>query len=270
MGFINKLCAKIIGKQEAEKPAVQNADNSISSQGNLINSIEKVLKGYYKGQKNSFDDKILKIWVKETLQYDSLKDSDFVKELTYSLYNQIGAAFSSIELSPGPLPEKNDFTKVTESVYIQLYQKTQPARCSKAMISAMKNYGSMIEEKYILDAQKIEQMPSKRYNIGIGESPEIRGRFRINHIAIDDDPECSGFERNRHVSRTHAYIRYSTEDGFLLHAEPEGTMKAGKRTRILREEAMIEVDDVVAQPLKDGDCIELNRNVRLMFRIITN
>ena len=32
---------------------------------------------------------------------------------------------------------------------------------------------------------------------------------------------------------------------------------------------MIDVDNVVPQPLKNGDCIELSRNVRLMFNVLS-
>ena len=55
----------------------------------------------------------------------------------------------------------------------------------------------------------------------------------------------------------------------MLHAETEGTVLAGMRTRILRDEEMIDVDNVVPQPLKNGDCIELSRNVRLMFNVLS-
>ena len=55
----------------------------------------------------------------------------------------------------------------------------------------------------------------------------------------------------------------------MLQAEPQGTIKAGMRTRILRDEAEIEVDDMVPQPLRNGDCIELSKNVRLIFKVLS-
>ena len=139
----------------------------------------------------------------------------------------------------------------------------------QAEITALKNYGSLKMDRYELDSLSIEELPSKRYNIGAGEYPDLSGRFRCNHIAIDDDPESEGYERNKHVSRTHAYIRYNPDNGFMLQAEPEGTVKAGMRTRILRENMEIDVDDIVPQPLRNGDCIELSKNVRLIFKVLS-
>lgn len=269
MGFIEKITSFFVGKNDKKVKEEPTEGNSISNQATLMNAIEKVLRRNYKGQNSSFDNKILKIWITDGLQYDSLKDSEFTYELRYFLDNQMGIIFSSIELHPGPLPESKGLTKVIEKVYVEISTKKIPNKSGRAEISIMNNYGSLKKEKYILDSEEIETLPSRRYNIGVGEYPDLNGRFRFNHIAVDDDPGCSGFERNKYVSRTHAYIRFSAGDGFLLQAEPEGTTKAGMRTRILRADSVIDVDDIVAQPLKDGDCIELSRNVRLIFKTIS-
>lgn len=268
MGFLKNLSSRILGKTDDNRQVENRNCNSISNQGDLMNAIELVLKRNYKGQQTNFNNKMLKIWTFDTLMYDSLKESRFIQELAYFLDNQMGINFHSIDLIPGSGPVNTSFTEVAENVYIEIRKKNVQIAARNAEISIVNNYGSLKKEKYVLDAYEIETLPAKRYNIGIGEVPDVRGRFRINQIAIDDDPSCSGFERNKYVSRTHAYIRYSSNDGFLLQAETEGTTKAGMRTRILRENGVIDVDDVVAQPLKDGDCIELSRNVRLMFKIV--
>ena len=274
MGFLDKIKSVFIGNMEAEekKPAEvtktdDNNNNSISSQAALMKNIEKTLKGYYKGQKASFEDKILKVWVSDTLLYDSLKASNFVKDLICCLDNEMGVNFHTLELYPGPLPSDHNFTKVSDSVHLELCNRYVAKASNKAEIRALDNYGSLKENVYTLDSNEIVTLPLNRYNIGIGRYPDMPGVFRENHIAIDDAPDCAGFERNRYVSRKHAFIRYSPDAGFMLQAELEGTKKAGKRTRILRAEGEIEVDDFVAQPLKDGDCIELSKNVRLLFKL---
>lgn len=275
MGLLRKIKSVVIGNQNdtprepKNEAPVKNepVGNSIDNQSALMKAVEKTLKGYYKGQQHSFADKTLKIWVTDNLQYDSLSQTNFVSALISYLDNELGAIFSAVEMCQGPLPESHGFTKLNETVFLELCSIVKKSVGRNAEIISLPNYGSLKKERYVLDTLEIEKMPSKRYNIGIGEYPEVKG-FRQNHIAVDDNPECPEFNRNRYVSRKHAYIRYSLDAGFLLQAEYEGTQKAGKRTRILRDEQIIEVDDIVAQPLRDGDCIELSKNVRFMFNTI--
>lgn len=257
MGFIRTLFSKGTAKE-----------NSISTQDSLMKSVENIMKSNFKGQGNSLSDKILRIWVNDNLRYESLKSSDFVDSLRYYLDSQLGLAFSAVELVPGPLPEDSAFTGLSENIYMEVCAKTVAARVQKAEIIAIKNHGSLKKKKYVLDSSEIEKLPSKRYNIGVGEYPQLSGRFRCNHIAVDDDLESPDYEHNKYVSRTHAYIRFSCKDGFMLQAEPEGTPLAGMKTCIIRADQVIEVDDVVPQPLCNGDCIELSKSVRLLFNVV--
>lgn len=243
-------------------------ENSISVQDSLMRSVENVMKINFKGQDVAFGDKILRIWVADNIRYESLQASDFIESLRYHLDSQMGLSFAGVELCAGPLPEGHDYTSLGDSVYMELCAKGTSARVKRAEVFALKNYGSLKKEKYVLDSTRICELPSQRYNIGAGEYPDLNGRFRCNHIAIDDDPESTGYEQNKYVSRTHAFIRFSPKDGFMLQAEPEGTPLAGMRTRILRGGLVIEVDDVVPQPLMNGDCIELSKHVRLMFNTV--
>lgn len=246
----------------------EKKENSISVQDSLMRSVETVMKSNFKGQGFSFEDKILRIWVTDSLRHESLQSSDFVESLRYHLDSQLGLVFLMVELSAGPLPEGNSFTPLGEGVYMEICTKTVAARVRKAEVVALKNHGSLKKKKYVLDSSEIEKMPAMRYNIGAGEYPELSGRFRCNHIAIDDNLESPEYERNKYVSRTHAYIRFSAKDGFMLQAEPEGTPLAGMKTCILRGDLVIEVDDVVPQPLMNGDCIELSKSVRLLFNVL--
>lgn len=273
MGFFNKIKTVLIGnigtEDTAEKVAAENKDtNSINSHAALMKNIEKILNANYKGQKTSFSDKVLKIWVNDSLVHDSLKESGFITELICYLDNQMGVHFHSLEITSDPLPDQHNFTQVAANVYLQLCNRQVASISKRAEITVQENWGSLQKNRYILDSAEIETLPLKRYNIGFGEHPDISGMLRCNQIAIDDNQDSPEFNRNRYVSRTHAYIRYSDKSGFLLQAEREGTNLAGKRTRILRAEGVVEVDNFVAQPLKDGDCIELSKNVRLIFKLI--
>lgn len=243
-------------------------ENSISEHDALMRAVENVMKKNFKGQNFSFSQKVLRLWVTDNLRYESLNTSNFVNDLRYRLDSQIGLNFSSIELHLGKLPQVHDFTELDACVFMEICSIIESADVRKAEITALPNYGSLMVEKYLLDSEDISHLPSQRYNIGAGEYPDLNGRLRCNHIAVDDDVHSPGFERNKYVSRTHAYIRFSSTCGFMLQAEAEGTAKAGMRTRILRGEEIIEVDDLVPQPLKNGDCIELNKNVRLMFKVV--
>lgn len=273
MGFFDKI-ASFFGAGSTETDGNQSKpssnDNSISAHNSLMGSIEGVMKRNFKGQKFSFNDKVLRLWVTDNIRLESLSSSDFTDALQARLDSQLGFAFARVEMHEGPLPETNDFTKVEDGVFMEIYLKGGTSHIRKAEISVIRNCGSLLMQKYTLDSKEIEELPSKRYNIGAGEYPEISGRFRHNHIAIDDSPESEGYEHNKYVSRTHAYIRYVPSCGFMLQAEAEGTAKAGMRTRIFRADTMIEVDDIVPQPLMDGDCIELNKNVRLLFKMVNS
>lgn len=272
MGIFDKVFASLRGGKNAGDSGHDKAaanENCISRQDNLKRMIELLLKKNYKGGNFSFDDKILRILITDSIQYYSLIESGFKTDLIIYLDGQMGINFAEVDICTGPLPETHNMSQLDEGAYMDILTKERPVRMSKAEIFVQKNYGTLKMDKYEIDSEAINELPSKRYNIGAGEYPEIAGRFRQNHIAIDDDPESEGYERNKHVSRTHAYIRYSTENGFLLQAEPEGTVKAGMRTRILRADSEIEVDDVVPQPLHNGDCIELSKNVRLIFKVLS-
>jgi hypothetical protein len=270
MGF--NILGKLFGggaKNTDGSDNISSNENSISNQANLIQNIELILKKNYRGNNFMFDDRILRIWVIDGIQYDALRESSFKNDLIMHMDNLHGAIFAGVEVCSGPLPDQHGFTKVDEGIFLEVCRPEVHEKVLKAEITVLRNYGTLVEDRYVLDSSVIETMQLQRYNIGAGESPEVSGRFRCNHIAVDDRADSEGFERNKYVSRTHAYIRFNKSKGFMLQAEPEGTIKAGKRTRILRPDGFVEVDDIVPQPLMDGDCIELNKSVRLMFKIIS-
>ena len=104
------------------------------------------------------------------------------------------------------------------------------------------------------------------YNIGAGEFPQMKSGYRHNHIAIDDNIHSPKFEINKYVSRKHAHIGFSETFGFYFQVELDGTRLVGKRTRIFREEQIIECDNPqVKIPLQNGDLLELGKAVLLRY-----
>ena len=92
--------------------------------------------------------------------------------------------------------------------------------------------------------------------------------MRKNHIVINDDPNDLAFVKNKYVSRSHAHIDYDEDYGFRLFVEQNGTAMAGKRTRIIRGDKVLELNNtLVPEPLIDGDIIELSKNVLLLFEV---
>ena len=97
------------------------------------------------------------------------------------------------------------------------------------------------------------------YNIGrvieLGDTTN-----RINHIEIVDDTFT--------VSRTQAHIGFSTVFGFYVQREKGGLI----RTKVIRKNDSTSehklASELVMFPLFDGDVIELNDYVRLLFQII--
>lgn len=245
-------------------------DNSINKQGKLLTAIIAVLKSNYLGQQFSFNNKSLTIWVQDNLFYNSIIDSDFKSELITSLNIELGITFGAIEIESDKIPSNINPTKLLTNVFLSISTINSVQIVRKAKISLVEGHGSTLESVYILDSNEIQKQPNKRYNIGIGKHPNM-GDFshRENYIAIDDNPNSPQFNKNRYVSRSHAYISFSEKHGFLLHVEHGGTRAAQKRTHIHRGNDKIELNnELIPEPLKNGDYIVLSKYVHLLFEVI--
>ena len=109
-------------------------------------------------------------------------------------------------------------------------------------------------------------------NIGIGKKIKLQsGVIRINHIAVDDNPQGEHFDHNKYVSRSHAYITFNENEGFVLTVELGGTPAGRHRTMVFRNNKEIRMDiPGMAVPLENGDQIILSREVTLYFGILNN
>lgn len=271
--FENKQKKKVeISKDEsddAENTAVHSTD-SIERKHKLMRLVADVLANTYKGQTCHFEDKILTIWIQDSLFFDLVNNDEFKEQLSSLLIDELDCAFASINISSEALPEGQCFSEIAPRIYLQVEKKK--VNTKKAVISVVSDNGSLLQPEYVLDAEMLLASLLRGYNIGAGRQHLVEGYgFRENHIIIDDDVNSPQYEKNRYVSRAHARIIYSVEEGFLLYAERGGTRMAGKRTRIIRGNNKIELDNVILpEPLQDGDIIELGKSVLLLFKEVSN
>ena len=258
-------------KETSEAVSSENTfpnDNSINKKGKLLTAIITAFKSNYLGQQVSFNNKSLTIWVQDNLFYNSIIDSNFKSELATSLNVELGITFGTIEIKSENIPEGLKLTEIQPNVFLQISDISSVQKVKSAKIYPVNGNGSTLDAVYVLDSQEIQKMPNARYNIGVGRHPIMSDNsHRENYIAIDDNPNSLEFNKNRYVSRAHAYISFSDEHGFLLHVEHGGTRAAQKRTHIHRGDDKIELNNVlIPEPLKSGDYIVLSKYVHLLFQ----
>lgn len=248
--------------------------NAIAKMDDLCRGVIRLLRSNYSGSNPNFKDKVLTLWINDSLFYDSVSGGDFKEDLTTRVYDELGFDLSDIEIKNGMPAEGTSSTQIMNNAYLQIQSvqannvgEAEPDIVRKAVISDIENGGSTKAGRYELDSQAIKGMPGKRYNIGTGKTPLLNnGIRRFNYVVVDDDSESPQFDKNKYVSRAHAYISYSENRGFMLHVERGGTKEAGKRTSINRAGVEIKVENVlIPQPLKHGDIIVLSKNVELLF-----
>ena len=239
----------------------ENLDNnSIAVAAKIIECVEKKLDQAYKGKKVDFSKKNMVLWITESLLYETLNTDDYKANFRLSL-SQEGYDFNNFEFRCEQLLRGNTFTKITDSVFMQIAEETvAPAIIHrKARITlAPGSRGSLKANEYILDSQHLPQ--GDRFNIGRGTNPFVG---RTNYIVIDEN---LNHDVNDYISRNHATIRFSPTSGFCLFVE-KGTYQNGSRTRIFRqgEPKKDLTTPEVPNPLKDGDIIELAKVMTLLF-----
>ncbi|MCM1176144.1 MAG: hypothetical protein NC115_08800 [Bacteroidales bacterium] len=269
-GLAEKTGQPVAAKADMDESSksVKGESNAIEKRENLIKSVKDTLNANYRGQKCSFEDKVLSVCIMDNLFYDSLDKDDFERQLQTVVYDELGYAFAKVETISGPLHEDESYSKVSDSVFLQVNPVKKALVVRKAIIMPVEGCGSTVSESYVLDSEEISGNPGARYNIGAGKHPMMAdSSHRKNYIAIDDDPFSPDFAKNRYVSRSHAYITYGENAGFMLHAELGGTRLAGKRTHIYRDSEKIELDNtLISEPLRDGDYIVLSKYVHLLFK----
>jgi hypothetical protein len=255
MNKFKKLWDSLAGKPETEKTVTTN--NSVDAKKELRDAIVKYFLQHFLSQKN-FTDTIV-VWISDIRQeYQNYIRNDgieFKNDLCVELDNRQLYAISkaSIEFKLENPPQ--EFTKISEGVYIQLLAEKEviPQEIfTKARITVLKDKGSLMRIEYLLDASK-----QLEFNIG-------RGDGNNNHIIIkENDPVNS--EINNRVSRQHAKIIFVTGKGFCLQSRNETN-----RTIINRNNRRFDdLTDLNKKTLlQSNDEIELGKSVCLRFEIV--
>lgn len=245
-----------------------SGQNVIEKKDKLIKAVIAKLQENYRGENYSMEDKKLCISIMDNMFYDSVCSSVFKDELETSVSDELGMFFNSIEIKDSLLPENVKMSELLPDVYIAVQTISRAKAIRRAIIRSVENNGSTLSPEYYLDSEDIANQPNCRYNIGAGKNPVMSNNLlRENYIAIDDDPNSSEYDKNKYVSRSHAYITYSEDAGFLLYVEHGGSHVAKKRTHVHRGNEKIELTStVVPVQLRNGDYIVLSKHVYLLFK----
>lgn len=271
-GIFEKIANLINGTPDTKDTDCGNktatAGDGITRRQELVNAGLTVLRNNYDGIRVSMNEKTLTLWIKDGLFYDSLVSDRFVDDFSSAINNECGFVFRSVEIMQG-VPDGN-YSEIMDGCYMQINQKQTCQTVSRAVVTAVEGRGSMIDGQLVIDSAQIAGLPNARYNIGAGRNPKTADNsFRVNQIAIDDNPESPEYDNNKYVSRAHAHITYSDQYGFMLNVEHGGSRLAQKRTHIHRGGTKIELTDpLIPEPLHDGDYIVLSNHVNLLFKEI--
>jgi len=251
--MFKKIWNWLLGKPQTEKTATH--DNMVDAKKELRDAIVTFFSKNFFGQK-TFTDTVV-IWISNNQSKQSyVRDKKFENELRVELENRQLKAISKAEFvfkTENP-PLKLELAKIAEDVYIQLVAasiKTPEEISTQAKITIVKGKGSLMKNKYILDAKK-----QTEYNIG-------SNLVKNNHIVINyndlQHPE------NQNVSRQHAKIVFVAGKGFHLQSRNENN-----RTIINRNNQRIaDLTDLNKKKLLyNNDEIELGKSVCLKFEIV--
>lgn len=279
----NEFLNKILNFGKKEKPSAdenrqaENGDNEvkakkidyIATQQTIVEGLVANIHGLATQFGTKTQEHTLVVYIQEMMLYQSCVGGSFKTVLTERLCMDCGYAFAGIEVKEGIPPAEISSRQVTDNVYMCLMNNRATVG-KKARLSVME--GSLVTGDVILDSSDIEKLPGKRMNIGIGKSMKLQsGVVRINHIAVDDNPESKDYHKNKYVSRAHAHITYNPNEGFVLTVEPGGTPNGHHRTMIYRNTIEKRMDiPGMTMPLEHGDQIILSRNVTLLFEIVNN
>ncbi|MBO4646147.1 MAG: hypothetical protein J5642_06490 [Bacteroidales bacterium] len=269
--FFGKLSSWLEGKpQEAPGKEAEQKSEPISAENNIIairgricNEAVKKLDVRYKGEKESFKDMVITLWVQDGIIYDGLNTDEFKNQFKVQLLHN-GYKYNLLEISCEHLPEAHHFTMLDTNVFMQLEQVRAHELSSSLRIFVEGGQGALMEDEYVLAAKALLNRRPSAYNIGRGKQVG----YRTNHIAVDENPASPQADNNKYVSRAHAHIGYNAKDGFFLQVDEGGSVDHGNRTRVIRGEDIIDLRTVgQAFPLQDEDLIELGKHVilRVLF-----
>lgn len=252
------------------EPVRRIAGNAIEVEAKVIKAIMDTVDSLFRGNRNiDLSKKDLIVWMADNLLFESLSNANFRESLMLQLADMSGIAFRQVTLKFLATTVGVTYTQAIDGVYLEVSGGQEISKGRTAKISVYEGQGSLLQSEYILNSVELQKPSFRVYNIGIGVFVKnSNGLMRKNHIVINDDPNDLAFVKNKYVSRSHAHIDYDEDYGFRLFVEQNGTAMAGKRTRIIRGDKVLELNNtLVPEPLIDGDIIELSKNVLLLFEV---
>ena len=257
-------------EDDSEEKKKKPGTDYIALMNNAIEDIAHATRILIIAARLSSEQTELHVYVADNLLYLDFVNQDFKTRLNEKLKMENGYSFARCELHEGSCERG---TPIGNGVSIRLQDiRTENTHTTQASIDILDGHGTLISGRVEMTAEHCRTSPNRRYNIGVGSRPQLdNGSIRYNEIAIDDNPESPAYEMNKYVSRSHAHIGYSNENGFILCAETGGTPQAGKSTVISRNQQQKPLSHSgVSFPLKDGDQIILSRRVILIFKELPN
>ena len=254
------------GHESAPKSKPINPTNGIANQENLTDAISRTLDKVFRGASESVEKKALRIHIADYSLFILCNNETYLDSLAVRLQNETGLVFKRITIEQHVVDIENSI-RIADGISLTF---------EGADLDVVRNdsFTLTLKQGSFTGGNKVLKLTADRdktsFNIGVSANSMIPGKgFRINDIAIDDNPESDSFRYNRFVSHCHARIDAVGSNGtFALSVENGGTRLAGKRTRIFRGPDIIEVDNPLAPVrLYDNDIIELSKNVLMRFTL---
>ena len=247
------------------------AGNAIATEAKVVQEIINVVQATFRGVSVNLSRKELVVWIANNLLFEGLSNSDFRQTLIIELSNMLGLQFRQVQLKYLHSTLGVTYTRVIGGVYLEITDEQVVSRGRTARVTVYEGQGTMLQDEYKLNSVDLQKPSKSSYNIGVGQLVRLsNGMLRRNDIVISDDTNDRNYDLNKYVSRSHARIDFDDNYGFRLFVESNGTKMAGKRTRVIRGEMIIDLNNtLVPEPLVDGDIIELSRNVMLLFEIVS-
>lgn len=261
-------------KQQAEPPKKPKKVKSIEElRKEIMATTMKALDALFLTAPNACSTKQVVVWA-DAGETTFVGFTGLEQEMKEHLAIEKGYEFKKMELREGRPENEKDARKLNIDdfdVFLQILDFDDGGDdkvkfvAKKARVEIFGGRGDLEKTFYELSSEDLQNANRRYYNIGRSEFPNLgSGSYRQNHIVISDTlrPEINGY-----VSREHARIGFSNNIGFFLQVERGGSRPlSGNRTRIIREEEQIEMEDpMVKEPLQTGDLIELGKHVVLSF-----
>ena len=247
------------GEKHSDKQKEQASADGIMKEEAVLKVIKDKLVSLYRGNPEAINGRTLVFYVNDTLMYPIVKSQDFHDRLLCGIAS-LGLNLYDVEVTDKPMPE--NATRISGKIgaaIVEMQKKTNTdvQRARRASISIYNGKGSLVQEKYVVEAEGCPYFIG-RDNISL---------YMEKAISVHGDKELPKNELNKYVRTRHAQIHFHDNMGFYLLVEKDGSqVHSGSRSQIRRKGENIEVRNLqVPYRLYDDDVIILGKSVELLF-----